>query len=85
MKKKKVEFFDEVMELPKVSIVLVGIGLLEIIYSFIRLQNPFFLLVGIFAGAVIIKWGYDYWHNRLTDMRVRRNSELIDSIVHPPK
>ena len=81
----KEKIFDEVMETPKVSWALGFIGFLIILYSFITIQTPAFLIVGIYIGLSIMYFGYSYWHKKLTDKKIEHLSIRFDSFVHPPQ
>ena len=81
----KNKIIEEIMEIPKIALALVGIGILIIFISFLVLQNPFFLIVGVFAGIVFIFWGYDNWYKKLNDLTIRNISQKLDSLIYPTK
>ena len=82
--KKENKIIDVVMEFPKISFALLGIGFLIILYSFISLDNPFFLITGIFMGIVVISWGYEYWYKKLHDMKLQHIEQRVDYLQFPP-
>ena len=83
--KKENKIIDVVMEFPKISFALLGIGFLIILYSFISLDNPFFLITGIFMGIVVISWGYEYWYKKLHDMKLQHIEQRVDYLQYPPR
>jgi len=72
---------EEIMEIPKISFGIAGIGFLIILYSFINLRNPFFMVVGVFAGICFIFFGYDYWWKKLADKRIERLTQRLDNLL----
>ena len=82
MKNKKLNeiITDKVMEIPKVCFMLGGIGFLIILYSFITLSNPFFLVTGVFAEIVFFYWAYDYWYKKLNDKTIQHLSKRLDTL-----
>jgi len=83
--KKENKMVELIMEFPKISFAFLGIGFLIILYSFIALSNPFFLVVGIFIGVVFIFWGYEYWYKKLHDMKLQHLEQRIDHLYFPPQ
>ncbi len=72
---------EEIMEISKLSITLGVIGFLIILYSFINLQNPFFMITGVFGGLVFFFLAYDYWWKNLIDKKLKNLTYRVDSIV----
>ena len=76
----KPELIEEIVEIPKICYALGGVGILTVIYSFIALRNPFFVITGLFGGFTFLYLSYDQWFKRMSDKKINHLSERLDSI-----